>query len=208
MRPMQWTGLAAVVMLSACATPGDGRSDATPAAPTAAPRTVPSYLTTDKGCAVVAGGGIGSLFADPKIGGFWQQVNGEITSQLHDRLVEDHYRVVKLVVSAADAPNNEAVVVRALAANRCNRLIQVSHKVDEDANGKYFRFDVAAMRLRPDGANAAAPGGTTPVTTVGEFKREYRFARTAAMFSSFHTGQFAGTVLQDLKQSGALEPLR
>jgi hypothetical protein len=114
---------------------------------------------------------------------------------------------VKLVVPAEQANSNEGVVVRSLAANRCSRLIQVSHKVDEDRAGKFFRFDVIALRMQPKAQDAAASGGTN-VTTVGEFKREYRFARNADVFKTFHTGDFAGSVARDLQQSGVLEPLR
>ena len=192
--------------LSACAAPNTAPTDgAATAAPV--PRAVPGYLTADKGCAVVAGGAIGSQFADPKITSFWHTVNGEITEQLHERLAAERYRVVKLVVPTEEALNNEKVVVRSLAANRCSRLIQVWHTIDEDKGGKFFRFDVVAMRMQPKAQDAVAPGGTQ-VTTVGEFKREYRFARNAEVFKTFQTGQFAGTVAQDLQRSGVLEPLR
>ncbi|HET9205455.1 MAG TPA: hypothetical protein VFO28_04395 [Burkholderiaceae bacterium] len=197
---------ATAVWLSACATSNTAPATSVATAPPAA-RPVPAYLTADKGCAVVAGGAIGSQFADPKITSFWHTVNGEITAHLHERLAADHYRVVKLVVPTEEALNNEKVVVRSLAANRCSRLIQVWHTVDEDKGGKFFRFDVVAMRMQPKAQDAVAPGGTQ-VTTVGEFKREYRFARNAEVFKSFQTGQFAGTVAQDLQRSGVLEPLR
>ncbi|HYJ98338.1 MAG TPA: hypothetical protein VEX14_09755 [Burkholderiaceae bacterium] len=187
---------AVTVWLSACAAPNTAPTDgAATAAPAARP--VPGYLTADKGCAVVAGGAIGSQFADPKITSFWHTVNGEITAQLHERLA----------VPSEEALNNEKVVVRSLASNRCSRLIQVWHTIDEDKSGKFFRFDVVAMRMQPKAQDAVAPGGTQ-VTTVGEFKREYRFARNAEVFKTFNTGQFAGTVAQDLQRSGVLEPLR
>jgi hypothetical protein len=203
MRHLQSIACVAAALLSACGTPAT--DTAQPPAP--APRVVPSYLSADKGCAVVAGGGIGSAFADPKITSFWHTVNGEITSQLHERLAADRYRVIKLVVPSEDATKNEGVVVRGLAANRCSRLIQVSHKVDEDSSGKFFRFDVVALRMQPKAQDAMSAGGTN-VTTVGEFKREYRFARNAEVFKTFNTATFAGTVAQDLQRSGVLEPLR
>jgi len=198
--------VAVVAGLSACTAPNPVQSDAA-ATSAAAPRTVPTYLTADKGCAVVAGGAIGSQFADPKITSFWHTVNGEITSLLHEQLAAERYRVVKLVVPSEEAQNNEKVVVRSLAANRCSRLIQVGHTIAEDSSGKFFRFDVVAMRMQPKAQDAVAPGGTN-VTTVGEFKREYRFARNAEVFKTFSTGQFAGTVAQDLQRAGVLEPLR
>jgi hypothetical protein len=196
----------AALALSACATPGDSGSVGS-AGPSAAPAAVASYLLEERGCAVVAGGGIGSAFADPKVTVFWHKVNGAITSRLHEQLASDHYRVVKLLVPSEEAQNSQQLVVRSLAGNRCSRVIQVSHTVSEDAAGKFFRFDVVALRMRPKDEQRPGSGGTH-VTTVGEFKREYRYARTKETFQSFQTGQFAATVLQDLKQSGALEPLR
>jgi hypothetical protein len=191
--------LAAAAALAGCAS-------SSPPTPVVPPGQVPAYLTAQKGCAVVAGGGIGSSFADPKITSFWHQVNAEVTTQLHDRLAADGYRVVKLIVPTEQAPDNQKVVVQKLAQNQCNRLIQVSHTVSEDASGKFFRFDVAAMRMQPKGDRAPGAGGTN-VTRVGEFQHDYRFARSAEVFSSFRTGTFAGTVYGDLKQSGALETL-
>ena len=192
-----------LALLTACSTPGS-RPDA---APSPAKGNTPAYLTAATGCAVVAGGAIGSKFADPKIAAFWDKVNASVTTELHDRLVLGQYKTVKLLVPTEDAASNEQIVITALAKNRCNRLLQVSHTVDEDSAGKYFRFDIAVMHLEPKGDRPPGASGTN-VTTVGEFARAYRFPRTAMSFESFYTGTFAETVLADLKQSGALEKLR
>lgn len=194
---------ALLAFLTACSTPAGGPA----AAPSPGKNNTTAYLTAATGCAVVAGGAIGSKFDDPKIAAFWDKVNASVTTELHDRLVLGQYKTVKLLVPTVDAASNQQVVLAALAQNRCNRLLQVSHTVDEDSAGKYFRFDVALMRLEPKGDRQPGASGTS-VNTVGEFARAYRFPRTAASFESFYTGNFAETVLADLKESGALEKLR
>jgi hypothetical protein len=194
---------ALLALLTACSTPGSGPG----AASGAAKGSTPAYLNAATGCAVVAGGAIGSKFADPKVAAFWDRVNASVTTELHDRLVLGQYKTVKLIVPTEEAASNAQVVMAALASNRCNHLLQVSHTIDEDSAGQYFRFDVAVMRLAPKGDRQPGASGTN-VTTVGEFARAYRFSRTPASFESFYTGTFAETVLADLKQSGALEKLR
>lgn len=98
------------------------------------------------------------------------------------------------------------VVMRAAARARCNRFIQVSHDINEDAQGKYFRCDITLMRLAPT-SKPRTPAGT-PVVTVAEFERSYRCARTAMMISAFSVSSFAGTVASDLQASEKLENAR
>ena len=81
------------------------------------------------------GGSVGNTFSDPKVAGFWHEVNKQISDLLYDSLVLDKYKVVKLTVSVAQSSDNERLVLEALARNRCNRVIQVSHTVDEDTSG-------------------------------------------------------------------------
>jgi hypothetical protein len=158
------------------------------------------------GCAVVAGGSIGSAFADPKITQFWSEVNKQITDRLQELLAAGKYRTVKFVVAVEDARKNEKLVVQRMVDNRCNHLIQLSHAVNEDAAGKFFRFDVAVMHLEAT-RTPPRPGAGNAVT-VGDFGRQYRYPRTATSFESFNTSQFAETVFADLQKSGALNPLR
>jgi hypothetical protein len=190
-----------VVSLVGCASQGDK----TPVR--AALPTVPSYLTQNKGCAVVAGGGIGSTFADSKVTSFWHELNRQITDRVHELLVAGKYRSFKYIVPVEDTPRNEQLVIQSLVHHRCNRLIQLSHTINEDAAGRYFRFDVAVMRLAPRGASPADATGTS-VVTVGDFSREYRYPRTTEAFDSFHAGRFAAAVFADLEKSGSLRPLR
>ena len=175
-----------------------------PAAPTA---NVPAYLTSSTGCAVVAGGGIGSQFADKQVTAMWDKVNAAITTELHDRLVQNRYNVFKFVVPTERTLKAEDLVIADMAANRCNRLLQVSHKIDEDSSGKYFRFDITLFRIDPkEEARPAAQPVT--VRTSSEFQRGYRYPRTQESLDSFYTGTFAETVLADLAKSGSLAPLR
>jgi hypothetical protein len=159
------------------------------------------------GCAVLAGGGIGGAFAEPNITRFWYEINKQVTDRLHQMLLAAHYRAVKLIVPAEETRNNEQWVVQGLAQHHCSRLIQVSHAVNEDAAGKFFRFDVEVMHLQP---NATQPAGSRGVLaiTVGDWSRQYRYPRTQAAFESFRTGEFAALVFGDLERSGALRPLR
>jgi hypothetical protein len=182
--------------LSACSTP----------APTT-PAVTPAYLTSATGCAIVAGGGIGSQFADKQVTAMWDKVNAAITAELHDRLVERRYKVLKFVVPTERTAKAEDLVIADMATNRCNRLLQVSHKVDEDASGRYFRFDITLLRIDPKEAAQPSAGSVT-VRTSSEFQRGYRYPRTQESLDSFYTGTFADTVMADLAKSGSLAPLR
>lgn len=190
--------------LAGCATaprPGSPQPQQ-PAAPAAE---VPDYLKERSGCAVVVGGAVGSQFADPQVAAFWQRVNTSVANELFTRLSVQRYKVFSLIVPAEQSGRIEAVAMGAVAHYRCNRLLQISHHVAEDGAGRFFRFDISLMRLQPRDRPA---GGGTNVTSVGEFSREYRYARTQETFDSFQTGTFAETVVGDLAKSGALEALR
>jgi hypothetical protein len=191
---------AAAALISACSTP--------PAIPSAAsPPGAADYLKSPTGCAIVAGGGVGSLFADKQVTAMWDKVNAAVTTELHDRLVQQQYKVVKVLVPTERTRKAEDLMLSSLASNRCNRLLQVSHKVDEDAAGKYFRFDIALLRSAP-AADASSAADSITVRTAREFQREYRYPRTQESFDNFYTGTFAETVLADLTRSGTLQPLR
>ncbi|WP_197342423.1 hypothetical protein [Ralstonia solanacearum] len=163
---------------------------------------IPAYLSAQNGCAVVAGGSLGSDFTDPKVEGFWHDVNRQISSSLYEKLSADGFTAVPLTVARGD--NATHVIAVAAARSRCNRVIQVEHTVSEDAQGKYFSYQVSLMRFSATGR--AANG--TQVVTVGEYQRSYRFPRTADTFRALTPVGFAGTVFADLKASGKLEPLR
>jgi hypothetical protein len=192
--------------LSACTSTPPNASTPLPA-PGIGDRPAPAYLTQDRGCAVVAGGAIGSQFADMRVTRFWHAVNTEITDKLVANLEADHYQIVKVLVPTEGMATQDRMVAHSLAQARCNRLIQVSHTVDEDTRGKFFRFEVEVMRMIPKaGAGAQDPG--TRVVTTSEFRRDYRFARTPDVFGTFDTQVFATTAYRDMKGSGKLEALR
>lgn len=167
---------------------------------------VPAYLLADKGCAVVAGGGVGSKFADPKINRIWSEVNKQVTGYLYRDLAADAYNVREFIVPAERTPGNEQMVIGDMIRERCNRLIQVAHTVGEDANGRFFRFDISVLRLVPKPAGMTDP--KTNARTVGEFSRQYRYPRTEEAFDAFHTGTFAHQVYRDLQASGVLATMR
>jgi hypothetical protein len=183
------------------------------AAPTAHPVptvqtvAVPAYLTENKGCAVLVGGSLGSEFADPKIADFWHAVNSQVANHLYDELVFNKFKVVKLTISPKESPDTERLVAAAMARNRCNRVIQVVNIVNEDAQGRFFKYDISVMRFDPKGARTPGSVGTR-VTTVGEFSRSYRYVRNDATFKTFFTGTFASSVYSDLAASGTLVPLK
>ena len=189
--------LAAALSLAACSSAP---------APSAAPG-VPAYLASPTGCAVVAGGDIGSRFTDRQVAAMWTRINAAVTTELHDRLVAGRYKAVKFLVPAEREGKAEDLVFEHLALSRCNRVLQVAHKVDEDASGRYFRFDVSLFHARPKDGAASTPASVT-VVAASEFQRSYRFPRTQQTFDTFYTGTFAEKVLADLVAAGALQPLR
>ena len=187
----------AAVSLAACST-------APPPAPT---RNTPAYLLSPTGCAVVAGGDIGSRFTDRQVTAMWARINAAVTTELHDRLVLSQFKAVKFLVPAERTAKAEDLVFENLARHRCNRVLQVAHKVDEDSSGKYFRFDVSLFRAQPQ-EGAAAPQDTVTVVAAGEFQRSYRYPRTQESLGNFYTGSFAEQVLADLVSAGVLAPMR
>lgn len=166
---------------------------------------IPAYLAVDGGCVLLVGGAVGSEFADAKVTSVWDQSNSNIAAALQDRLSEAGYKTVPLSITRQDADVGQ-VVALAAARTRCNRFIQVSHDINEDAEGRYFRYDITLMRLAPS-SKARTPAGTQ-VVTVAEFQKSYRYARTQMMFSAFSFTNFAATVASDLKASGKLENAR
>lgn len=137
----------------------------------------------------------------------WAKINSAITTELHDRLVLSKYKAVKFLVPTERTSKTEDLVFENLAVNRCNRVLQVAHKVDEDSSGKYFRFDVSLFRAQPKEGSATSEASVAVVAT-SEFQRSYRYPRTQESFENFYTGAFAEKVLADLVAAGALAPLR
>lgn len=203
MRAMFVSLMSLALALGACSTPPP--DPVSP--PAAAVVPVPGYLTAARSCAVVVGGSVGSSFNDIKVARVWHEVNRQISDFLYDDLSQDKHRVAKLTVPVEQSGNVASLAMSALAENQCNRLIQVSHTIGEDAKGKYFLFEVSVMHVEPKGERAAGALGTN-VVTVGDYKRAYRYPRTMEFLDAFHTGAFADQVYADLKRSASLEALR
>jgi hypothetical protein len=204
------TAFALAALVTGCATPQQKPADARPGLQSLTfppSETIPSYITSPTGCAILAGGGLGSTFADRRVTGFWHEVNKEITEHLHARMKVEKFNVVKLIVPIEQMRGQEQPVIEAMARHRCNRVLQVMHDVDEDAAGKYFKFKVSLLHIEPKGQRE--PGAKhTPVVTVGDFEREYRYPRNEETFKTFETSTFAYSVYRDLATSGKLEAIR
>lgn len=152
---------------------------------------------------IVVSGGTGSVFADPKIDGLWLEINRKVSDPLFEDLRENGYAVRSVFTDAAerDAKPNKALA--AVAASGCAHLLQVSHMVGDDADGRYFTFQVSLLRfVRADGGQPT-PGSQT--TAVADFKKDYRHPRTEEEMTRFHTGTFANEVFRDLVASQAIE---
>ncbi len=184
-------------LLSACSTP----------APTT-PAATPAYLTSPTGCAIVAGGGIGSQFSDKQVTAMWDKVNAAITTELHDRLVENRYKVIKFVVPTERTLKADDLVIADMGANRCNRLLQVSHKVDEDSVGQVLPLRHHAVPHRPERRGPTRGRLASPCARAASSSAATATRARRRSLDSFYTGTFADTVLADLTKSGSLAPLR
>lgn len=193
------TSLACTVVCG-CAAPSD--TDAPHARIAPEPIAASAKAGYRPGCAVVVGGSVGSQFADTKVAGFWFEANRQLSQQLYDTLVAEHYPVVNLIIPLKGQESIEQRVGQTMAQNQCKRIIQISHTVDQDAKGRYFEFDVALLHAESNGTPVATTG--KPVM-VGEYHHAYRYTRTQSVFEAFHPRKFAATVYADLKASGALE---
>lgn len=191
----------AVLFLAACAT------TPAPAPVSSKPASIPAYLQAQTGCAIVAGGDIGSRFSDKQVEENWSKVNAAVTTELHDRLVGKAYKAIKFIVPFKRAGKSEDLVFEHLALKQCNRILQVYHTVDEDDAGKFFRFDIAIFRAVPKPA-AADPDARITVVATREYQRNYRYPRTLESLENFYTGTFADQAFKDLQDAGALAALR
>ncbi len=168
---------------------------------------IPAYLQATTGCAIVAGGRIGSRFSDKQVEENWSKINAAVTAELHERLVGKAYKAIKFIVPFEHAGKAEDLVFEHLALKQCNRIVQVYHKVDEDEAGKFFRFDIAVFRALPK-PNAVDSDSRITVVATREYQRNYRYPRTLESLENFYTGTFADQVFKDLEGAGALAALR
>lgn len=164
---------------------------------------VPPYITQFPSCALVVGG-TGSSFADPKIAQVWHEANRQITSYLYDNLSSEGYQVKRFIVPQDISPQSAIDSVGlALAQAKCNTIVQVAHKVDEDSNGRYFQYSISVIHMELNKNNPRSPAGTN-VSTVGDYNQDYRYPRTPYQLETFRTGTFADKAFNELKASGVL----
>jgi len=153
-------------------------------------------------------GGVGSRFDDQKTGESWHRANQQITGYLYDILEHEGFKVTSLVVPPNETSEGvKTLVTEALARNRCNRIIQIAHFVNEDDKGPYFLFNVSIQHIELDRSRPTGSSGTS-VVSVGDYSRDYRYPLTPASLDALFTGMFANSAYLDLKNSGALEPLQ
>lgn len=160
-------------------------------------------------CAVLAGG-TGSRFADVKVDGFWREVNRELWGQLADQLRAGTYDIDTVFTEAADQNKPQPQLPKplvAVARSRCAQLIQISHDVGEDKDGRYFAFDIAVLRFRSKG-KAASPQHGLNVVPYEDFSKRYRYARTEDQMKSFSTVKFVEQAFQDLMAAHVLDGIK
>lgn len=152
---------------------------------------------------IVLSGGTGAAFADAKVDGTWLSVNRQVTDLLLEDLRENGYAVRKIFTEAADRDAKPNKALAATAASGCAHVLQVSHRVGDDADGPFFSFDISLLRfVRADGG-PPVPGSQT--TAVSDFAKNYRHPRTVDELEKFHTGTFANEVFRDLLASHAID---
>ncbi len=193
--------LTCTLILGCTATP-----DLANSSPSQPANPVPTFIAEKKGCAILVGGSVGSAFDDAKVADFWFKVNQGLTSLIYDKLVQEQYSVVKLIVEPDENSSVERLIINAIAKNKCNHIIQLANIVNQDEQGGFFRYDVEVLHLAPKSDRPGSASGTN-VTMVSDYARSYRYPRTAETFQTFKISSFAATVYSDMKAKGALEAL-
>ncbi len=152
---------------------------------------------------IVVSGGTGSEFSDPRIDKTWVEVNRQVTDSLFDQLRQNGYAVREVFDEIADRNAKPQKSLVAVARTGCAQMLQVVHQVNENADGKYFGFDITVLRFVADEGGPPKPGAHAH--TVGDFQKSYRHPRTSQELDNFHTGTFAASVYADVVASGVIE---
>lgn len=152
---------------------------------------------------IVVSGGTGSQFQDAQVDGLWLEINRRVSDLVFEDLFENGYAVRKVFTGAADRDAKPAKALAAVAQSGCAHLLQVSHQVGEDADGKFFSFDISLLRFVREDGGPPTPGSQTKA--VSDFRKVYRHPRTAEEMEQFHTGTFANEVYNDVRASRAVE---
>jgi hypothetical protein len=162
---------------------------------------IPAYFNEERSCAVVVGG-VGSDFENTKITQIWFDINMAVVKPFFKRLTVQH-DAVKLMIIPSEKVGAEKAIMETLAKNQCNRIIQLVHDVNEDDAGKYFRFNLTMLRVKPERQHL---GGTVARSSL-EYEKSYRFPRTPEALDAFSAEALANTVFNDIEQAGALKSI-
>ncbi|MBI5926377.1 MAG: peptidylprolyl isomerase [Aquabacterium sp.] len=157
-------------------------------------------------CAVLAGG-TGARFSDAKIDGFWREVNREVTGHVAESLRSGTYDIDIVFTDAKDEGKQPPKPLLAMARSRCAQLIQISHQVGDDKDGRFFAFDVAVLRFRGKGLGAASQPDAQ-VVGQEDYRKRYQYPLTDDVFKRFKIGQFAAEAFQDLIASGVIDGIK
>ena len=129
---------AIVVALSGLAMAGSAAAENAPGAPA---------------CMMVSGGA-GAGFSNPAADKFWLDLQREINA---DVVVEFHragYAAHQVFEEVADRAKTPIKAMVAISQSGCAVLLQVTLDNNEDADGKYFAFDVSMLRFVKDSLEA------------------------------------------------------
>jgi hypothetical protein len=169
---------------------------------------VPEYLLAARSCGILVKGlspeAAGATSDRLQAERFWYTVNSAIVDRLRDRL-ETNHKVFEVAVPYAEASRTLVHAANGLAQHKCNRILSLSHDVDQDSAGPYFKFTVRvlkASRLRQQ------RDGYSRATTEGQYERAYRFARTREVMDTLDLGDLATRMLADMEQAGAIDAIR
>lgn len=100
--------------------------------PTPAPLDL-SFLGSEKACALVLGGA--TLTEEEGVEVDLAQLNGAVTGAVFERLAAQGYAVEPLVVFTRDSGDRKQTVAIELAKRRCNKVVQVSHYLQDPTFG-------------------------------------------------------------------------
>ncbi|MEY4763585.1 MAG: hypothetical protein RI907_258 [Pseudomonadota bacterium] len=184
--------------LAAC-----GTAQREPQAPTVASAGVGARSSTatptDQGCAVVLAGSVGSKLPDEAANLNWHQLNTSLAEALSQRLKAEGLPTQLLLVGPGQISQIDTLLLKAVNGQRCTRVLQVTHLVQQDKFGPFFRFDLQLSRVASDDRK---PLKTIRPALRGEFEKSYRFARTPEALDAWRPGALADTAIQGMKAAG------
>ena len=167
----------------------------------------PSFLVADTGCTLITGGAIGDHFGEPTVDDFWFRANSVIVDSLTKQLTDAGANVIAIKVPISDRIDVENTTGKAIAANRCNRIAQLSHSIGSDSQGNFFQFELTVLRALPSDSKRRAGNGAY-VSMQQEYKKSYRYRRSKESLDSFNIEDFAALMIQDLKTTQLIAKMR